>query len=291
MALATVSTASDVDRDKSRKRPAPILCLLLGGPGSGKTLLGSGLREAFPRLCHASGGDLARLATTDEAQRSSPLLNSISRQLSDKRRRKVAARRLVEVVTTVLADGLQSTPGLCGLIADGVRVADMESFERAQGNRIACIIRIDCPREMLLKRLEGRSSRQGDERLGLSDTTDNEGRVNAYLQRAADEEAAFRSHYAPEVIHIIDGTQSPQACLCAAKEALQAAALAAGDEFSKALVRSETALGLPEMDWAAQLRATVARLDLEVHPDGRPRARPATQGNVEEASTFHGEGV
>ena len=53
-----------------------------------------------------------------------------------------------------------------------------------------CVDELLVPRrETLLKRLEGRSSRQGDERLGLSDTTDDKGRIEAYLQRAADEDS------------------------------------------------------------------------------------------------------
>jgi len=274
---ADAAVVQSADMGEVSSRPAPLLCLLLGAPGSGKTLLGSGLRKAFPGLCQASGGDLARLATADEVRSSSPLLNSISRQLSDKRRRKAAARRLVEVVTSVLADGLQSSAEFCGLVADGVRVTDVESFEQAHGTRVVCVLRVDCPRETLLKRLEGRCSRQGDERLGLSDTTDDKGRIEAYLQRAADEEAALRSYFRPEVVHTIDSTQSPEACLCSAKEALRMAAQAAGEEFSKALTRAEASPGLADMDWAAQLRSTVARLDTEVHPDGRLRPRPSTQ--------------
>lgn len=239
-------------------------------------MVGSEVRGAFPGLCHVSGGDLARLATADDARSFSPLLNNIGRLLADSRRRKAAARRLVEVVTAVLADGVRSHEGLCGLIADGVRVADVENFERAHGTRVACVLRIECPRETLLERLDKRGNRQGDERLGLTDTTDCKGRVDAYLQRAAADDAALRAHFDPAAIRTIDGAKPPEVCIRAATEALREAARAAGEDFAAALARAEApardSAGM-EVDWAAQLRTTVARLDAEVHPDGRPRKR------------------
>mmetsp|Transcript_3738 Transcript_3738/g.5780 ORF Transcript_3738/g.5780 Transcript_3738/m.5780 type:complete len:306 (-) Transcript_3738:123-1040(-) len=292
-------------RSASRQptRQPPLLCLLLGGPGSGKTLLGNGLKTAFPMLCHASGGELARLATADEYRHTSPLLNSISRQMSDKRRRRLAAKRLVDVVTSVLAEGMQSHRSLTGLIADGVRATDIESFQQALGGRVVCVLRMDCPRETMLKRLEGRGSRDGDERLGLSDTTDDEGRVDAYLQRVTAEDDALQAHFGTlaysTVFTSIDGTQTPEACLQAAQCALHRAAQAAGEPYSRALerIQDECTASL-NVDWGAQMRATVARLDNEMHPDGRPRTHCeqssmvlATDMRSNRDAALHGEKV
>jgi hypothetical protein len=96
--------------------------------------------------------------------------------------------------------------------------------------------------------------------------------VAAYVQRVDEEDAVLQSHFATSAIHHIDGTQSPHACLQRAKEALRAAANAAGDEIYKALMKAEASVGVPDVDWASQLRATVSRLDAEVHPDGRARS-------------------
>lgn len=282
--METGTSADSRARSRSKSRQAmrdssrqpPLLCLILGGPGSGKTLLGTGLKTAFPTLCHASGGELARLATADEFRLSSPLLNSISRQMSDKRRRKLAAKRLVDFVTSVLAEGLQSHSNLTGLIADGVRAADIENFQRALGGRVVCVLRIDCPRETMLKRLESRANREGDERLGLSDTTDDAGRVDAYLERVTNENNALQAHFGGDEYSVavtsIDGTQSPEACLQAAVDALRRAAAVAGELFSGALPCIQDDCPRCHLDWGAQMRATVARLDNEMHPDGRPRA-------------------
>jgi len=213
------------------------------------------------------------LATSDQARRS-PLLNSISRQLSDKRRRKVASRRLVEVVTAVLKDGLQRHGDFAGLIVDGVRGVDLESFQQALGAQVACVLRLECARETRLSRLAGRGSRAGDERLGLADTTDDAGRVDAYLQRADSEDSALRTQLGsayPARVRAVDGEQPPEACLRAAAEALRESAKIAGSDFICALARAEACRPTECIDWDAQVMATATRLDEEMHPDGRPR--------------------
>jgi len=257
----------------------PFLCVLLGGPGSGKTSLGLGLQRAFPRLCHVSCGDLARTATGDGA-RCSPLLSSIGRQLADRRRRKVAGRRLADIVNAILADGLRSCPGLAGLVVDGVRAGDLNSLGAACGGPVACVVRLDCPQDVMLARLRERSGREGDEKLGLADGVGNEGRVNAYLQRAAEEDLALRDHLGARyesVVHVIDGTRPPHECQAAAEEAVRAAAQ--GRSWLRLLDSLEAAHPSLHIDWARQLADTAARLDEELHPDGRPRPRLFPAGN------------
>merc|ERR1711912_186540 len=125
-----------------------------------------------------------------------------------------------------------------GLIADGVRATDVEAFQKALGNRVACVLRVDCPRETLLTRLESRSCRSGDERLGLSDTTDEQGRIHAYMERAAEEESILRTCFDAAAIHTVDGRQPPDVCLRLAVEAVRQSSRAAGEESAKTLERA-----------------------------------------------------
>mmetsp|Transcript_24772 Transcript_24772/g.51469 ORF Transcript_24772/g.51469 Transcript_24772/m.51469 type:complete len:323 (-) Transcript_24772:77-1045(-) len=269
--------AAPCDAVGAREKCQPFLCIVLGGPGSGKTSLGSGLHRSLPHLCHVSCGDIARLATTAEAQRS-PLLHSIGKQLAERRRRKLAFQRLLDVITTVLADGLQSNPSLGGLIADGVRATDLGRLGTAFACHVACVIRISCSRETMLGRLQDRRGRDGDDKLGLADGMDDEGRIDAYLQRVGDEELALREHLATRyesVVHVIDGTQSPSECLKAAEDAVHAAAQHGGP-----LPDSKAAAPALHIDWAKQLAITAGRLDKERHPDGRPRVRQDGTGPV-----------
>lgn len=250
----------------------PFLVVVLGGPGSGKTLLGHGLQREFSGLCSASGGDIARLALGDVAQRS-PLLKSIAAQMRDKRRRKMAAKRLAEVVMAVLADGNSTC---AGLIADGVRAHDIEGFEKALGAKVACVLCVECTREVMLSRLGHRGTREGDERLGLRDTTDDAGRVDAYLQRAAAEQQYLREHFGVEhaaKVHTLDGSLPPDRCLQLAVEALctaGASVLQSPPATGDTIKASESVTAF--VDWGAQLEATVSRLDRELHADGRRRA-------------------
>lgn len=250
---------------------------MLGGPGCGKTQLGCGLQRVIQGLCYVSGGDLARLATTDGA-RKSPLLNSIGRQLGDRRRRKLATRRLVEVATEVLVDGLKNKPNVAFLITDGFRVADFAGFERAHGCRISCVIRIRCSRETMLARLQGRGSRKGDDKLGLFDTTDDAGRIEAYLHREQEEDDALRAYLGDDytaTVCLINGECPAEECLRAAADALCAVAQRRGLPWNLDVVSCgglEPAL-VAEIDWEKQFLATAARLDMELHPDGRPRTR------------------
>lgn len=282
-----------------RSRPPPFLCVIQGGPGSGKTSLGAGLHNRFPGLCHASGGDVARLATTDDA-RKSPLLNSIGRQLADTRRRKVATKRLVEFVTAVLVDGLQRHPGFVGMVVDGVRIADLDAFERAHRSRVACLIRIDCPRTTLLSRLGDRESREGDERLGLCDGSgadpvakelfnkfQTKDRVDAYFERVSAEDQAMRAHFGTAgyaaVVHPVCGDLTPDEVLTSAMQAMHKAAASAMDvsesessqeDWVGVLKKAEMSLPVAckcGIDWSMVVKDTAARLDREFYPDGRPR--------------------
>mmetsp|Transcript_79473 Transcript_79473/g.178023 ORF Transcript_79473/g.178023 Transcript_79473/m.178023 type:complete len:302 (+) Transcript_79473:1-906(+) len=285
---AAIRPAHRQDLQEGATRHQPFLCLLVGGPGSGKSLLGTGLQRSFPRLVHASGGDIARLATTNEA-RQSPLLNSISRQLEDERRRKVALRRLADFVTATSVEILKRHSSLAGLIVDGVRAADLQRFEEAHGSHVACIIQIDCSRDTMKARLSGRASREGDSRLGLADGKGDDpvtrelfnlfqtgDRVDAFLKRAAAEEESLRSHMGEryqKVVFALDGELSREQCLESASEVVRKAAKAVFSHHAIAAGEEEVAL----VDWPDAIRATAARLDLMFYPDGRPRATSASQ--------------
>lgn len=261
-------------QSKSCGKEAVFLCVLLGGPGSGKSLLCEGLQRHFPGLCIASGGNIARLSTTGKA-RESPLLNSISGQLDDRRRRRVGGRRLASVVNEVLADTLRSHEDLRGLVYDGARAMDLDGLTAALGCRVTCVLHLSCPRDILLERLRLRGSRDGDDRLGLSDTTDSIGRVEAYLQREKEEEQAMRDFLGDEayrsVSRVLDGAQAPEEVLRSAVEAMHSVAHNAGVAAAGALLASAKVEGATQVDWSAQVLATAHRLYKVLHPDGRPR--------------------
>lgn len=252
----------------------PLLVLILGGPGSGKSSLGEAVQKEFPGLCAVSGGDLARLATSDAAQARSPLLYHIARQHGDRRRRKQAALRLNQVVTAATVLGLRSCQGAIGLVADGVRAADIEKFEQAHGANITCILWICCPRETLVQRQHLRGGREGDDRLGLKDTTDSEGRIEAYLGREKAEDDALQQHFGADkyksVVHRVDGTAPREEVIQEALRALRLAVDASGIDRLKVLETASCTAG-SEIDWLSAL-AQVQLEEGEVGPDGRPVA-------------------
>eukprot|EP00927_Polykrikos_kofoidii_P004550 TRINITY_DN11790_c0_g1_i1.p1 TRINITY_DN11790_c0_g1~~TRINITY_DN11790_c0_g1_i1.p1 ORF type:complete len:288 (-),score=38.77 TRINITY_DN11790_c0_g1_i1:76-939(-) len=274
-------------RSRSPRRERPFLCIIVGGPCSGKTSLGDGLQRAFPGLCHTSSGDIARLAAADTARTSSPLLNSIGRQLADSRRRKGASRRMSDFVNAVTADVLRSNTTLAGMFVDGLRSIDLIGFEKAHGNPVRCVLCLDCTAETMLARLNGRANRDGDELLGHSDGgafaapatsrghTNNfeeensraNDRISAYIARASVEEEAIRSHFGAAheaAVHRINGDLTREECL--------AMAVAFVQQALHDMTRAKSPATLP--DWPTAVAATATRLDLELHPDGRPRQPP-----------------
>jgi len=245
----------------------PFLCLILGGPGSGKTSLGRRLATIFKSLCHVSSGDIARLATSEKAHKS-PLLNSISRQLGDKRRRKQAMRRLKDFTAELLADCARSNPQVVGLVVDGFRAADISGLRQDQDLCVTCVLRIECARETMLGRFQDRGHREGDDKLGLHDSGDSAARIEAYMQRVDDEEKALRAFFGEGYdasVFVIDGGQPLDHGLHAAAEVVRSMARC------HSLMLEEGELQQFDVDWAAQLSATAAKLDTSLHPDGRPR--------------------
>lgn len=256
-----------------RGRGPPCLCVIVGGPGSGKTALGAALEAQLPGLSHVSSGDLTR-SVVAEAEGRSPLLNSIVKQLGDRRRRKLGGKRLAMVMTAVLADGIQANRGIDGIVVDGLRVADLADLEDKCDTGITCILRVQCPRDVLLSRLRGRGERDGDDKLGLLDTTDPAGRIEAYFERAAADEIALHSLLGVRysgVVCDVDGTLPPERVLASAVTALEHAVKASR---SRKLLRRRCGQSPARrrVRWSEQVASTAARLDTEFHPDGRRRA-------------------
>lgn len=250
------------------------------------------MQQLYPGLLHISGGDVARIATADEA-RTSPLLNSIGRQLGDRRRRPAATRRLARFVTEVLADALRDHQCFLGMVVNGVRTCDLADFETAHGSRVVCVLQLVCSEATMLARLGGRGGRAGDERLGIADGSGDDpvaralfnqfqtkDRVTAYIDRLAADEAALRAHFRDAyaaVVRSVDAEIDVEACGEAAAVAFRSAAAAQG-AASAALLASagagarEDGLGAHAVVWQEAVRSTAARMDAVLHPDGRPRA-------------------
>lgn len=207
-------------------------------------------------------------------------------------------------MTAVLVEGLQNHPRLNGLIVDGVRVSDFSSFEKAHGTSIACILRLECSRGTMLTRLRGRAGREGDQRLGLADghgadptsrelfnafqTVD---RVDAFLERSLTDDDALHAHFGEaysKVVHVINGELPIEDCTRMAAEAVQltlaSAVPAVGQEsLEKGAAPALATIVLPalssphvDVDWSGMVERTSARLDRELHPDGRPRTTTQT---------------
>eukprot|EP00419_Tripos_fusus_P005137 CAMPEP_0172671764 /NCGR_PEP_ID=MMETSP1074-20121228/11122_1 /TAXON_ID=2916 /ORGANISM="Ceratium fusus, Strain PA161109" /LENGTH=253 /DNA_ID=CAMNT_0013488865 /DNA_START=34 /DNA_END=791 /DNA_ORIENTATION=+ len=235
-------------KSDAQVRPA-FLCLILGGPGSGKTSLGHRLGGIFKGLCHVSSGDIARLATNEQAHKS-PLLNSIGRQLGDRRRRKQAMRRLKNITAELLVDCMRNNPKVVGLIADGFRATDILGLQQDQDLCVTCVLRIECAHEIMLARFQERGRREGDDKLGLHDSGDSAARIEAYMQRVDEEEKALKAFYGERYeasVFVIDGCQPPEQCHHAASEFLRNMAGRQGLTFEEGEFRQI------DVDWAAQL--------------------------------------
>lgn len=255
-----------------------LLCLVFGGPGSGKSCLGLALQKVYPGLCHVSGGDLARLATTEEATKLSPLLNSISRQLSDRRRRKLASHRLVQVVTQILADAVRVHTELCGLIIDGLRAADISDLEEALSNPVICLLHLKCSKSTMVTRLKGRVVREGDKRLGLCDSMDEEARVQAYLDREQHDVEELQNLTLrverQTALKFIDASHRQEDYLAEAEKAL-CESVSSNTSLATVLAAAKVTSVPVKIDWTHQLNLTAARLDAEMHPDGKLRQKTA----------------
>ncbi|CAJ1346980.1 unnamed protein product [Effrenium voratum] len=253
---------------RRQDRPA-LACVLFGGPASGKTSLGHRLQARLPGFCHISCGDLARLVTEHQG---SPLLRNIAKQLADRRRRKVAFARLVAVVTGVIANGLSLTAGIGGIIVNGLRPGDLPAFQKAVGVKCMALIKLDCPKEVMLARLKSREQREGDARLGLGDMDDAR-RVDAYLEREAAETEILGAEVALRTFFALDTTAPIEDVAAEALRRLSAFAEslgAAGQEAQRAMLLEQ----VPAIDWPEQISRTAAALDREFHPDGKPRQSP-----------------
>lgn len=252
--------------------------LLLGGPGSGKSALGAALQQRFPGLCHCSSGDLARMATGEDARRS-PLLNRIGKQLGDSRQRKNGLKRLNDFVQKVLVEFLRDCAWVRCLLVDGLRASDLPAFEKAQAAPITGVLLINCDRETMLARVAGRGARDGDARLGLRDGAGDEVRVDAFLERASEEVFALKGHFGSlfdSTVRPVDGNRSLDECVSTAESALLEISQVHRAGAVETLKASDGCRGSGQgsVDWAVWIAATASRLDRELHPDGKPRVQP-----------------
>ena len=215
------------------------------------------LRAQLPGFVHVSSGELARLVTPHEG---SPFLSSIRRQLADRRRRKVAFSRLTDVLHKVVAEGLRASPETVGIIVDGLRPAELPTFQRVVGCNLVAVVKLACPQNEMLLRLKQREHREGDERLGLSEM-DDISRVKAYEERDAAEIDALHEVFQDAFLSL-DATGTAEAMV---EQVL---------EFARPL-RQAQASKPPKppisIDWAAMIGAVATKLDQQFHPDGKPR--------------------
>jgi len=177
-------------------------------------------------------------------------------------------KRLKDVTAELLADSVRSNPEVMGFIADGFRAADISGLQQDQDLRVAYVLRIECARETMLGRFQNRGQRDGDDKLGLHDYGDSAARIEAYMQRMDDEEKALRAFFGESYdasVFVIDGDQPSEQCLLAAAEVVRSMAR------RQSLTLEEGEFQQLEVDWAAQLSSTAAKLDTLLHPDGRPR--------------------
>lgn len=239
----------------------PFLVVILGGPACGKSSLAQHLQQEFPGLCAVSGGDLARLATSDAAVRASPQLRDIEKGLllsklnngkKERRRNPQTDSRLHlrEVVLSAMAT-VRGYKGVHGLLADSLRTGDLEPFEEKLGASVVCVILITCPRSLMVARYNSRGARDGDERLG---TAGADLRVSQYLKRGG-EDPALHAHFGESynsVVHHVSSAGSRDVFFGQAVAALWKAAAAGGE---KALASLQMAKSVKPVliDWLAAL--------------------------------------
>ncbi|CAE7783650.1 unnamed protein product [Symbiodinium necroappetens] len=252
---------------------APVLCcVILGGPGSGKSLLGSSLQQRFPGFLGISCGDLARRLTFCDK---SPFLNSVAKQLKDRRRRKKAFGRVTEIVIKVVARAV-SSGAFWGIIVDGLRDHELPDFEAALGSRYTVLAHLSCPSDVMLSRLSSRQDREGDDRLGLVET-DAAGRVQAYLERAPEETKNLRAYAeatSSRAFFDLDATLQVPSLVEDMVARLNAFAKSSGFSLDAQTAQTDTA----SVDWELHISEVASRLDREFHPDGKPRSKHNAAG-------------
>lgn len=252
--------AGDIDKSvgsEERGSHTVTCCALFGGPASGKTTLGRLLQAQLPGFVHVSSGELARLVTPHEG---SPFLSSIRRQLADRRRRKVAFSRLTDVLHKVVAEGLRASPETVGIIVDGLRPAELPTFQHVVGCNLVAVVKLACPQNEMLLRLKQRDHREGDERLGLSEM-DDISRVKAFEERDAAEIDALHEVFQDAFLSL-DATGNAEAMVEQVLEFARPLRQAQASKPPKATI---------SIDWAAMIGAVATKLDQQFHPDGKPR--------------------
>lgn len=244
------------------------LCVILGGPGSGKTEVGVGLGKLFRGLCQVSSGDITRSMMIEKSKHS-PYLKCLCKLLGERRRRKHAAPRLKKVISKVWADAMCNHPDIAGFIVDGFRAEDLDLLTQTLRCPVSCVFRIECSHETMLSRLKKRGIRDGD-----ICEEDLENRVTTYFERISTEESALHAHLCDlysKVVCDIDGSMSVEACLEAAESGLRRAASLLGSNVSQTFEHGRNGVLVGEIDWAEQLAMTAVKLDKDFHPDGKPR--------------------
>merc|ERR1712048_1474305 len=178
-----------------------------------------------------------------------------------------ATGRLANFVTDVLAEGLKSSPKFVGLVVDGVRVADFESYAKTHGSKVACVLRIACSRDTMMARLGGREGREGDGRLGLSDGTGDDpiarelfnsfqtaDRVDAFLKRTTTETDALRTFFGDrfsKAVYSLNGELSAEECLRGAASVVRASMVEMGHTAASEAEVPAAAEASAAIDWRA----------------------------------------
>ena len=229
-------------------------------------------RQRFPGFLGISCGDLARRLTFCDK---SPFLNSVAKQLKDRRRRKKAFGRVTEIVIKVVARAV-SSGAFWGIIVDGLRDHELPDFEAALGSRYTVLAHLSCPSDVMLSRLSSRQDREGDDRLGLVET-DAAGRVQAYLERAPEETKNLRAYAeatSSRAFFDLDATLQVPSLVEDMVARLNAFAKSSGFSLDAQTAQTDTA----SVDWELHISEVASRLDREFHPDGKPRSKHHAAG-------------
>jgi UMP-CMP kinase len=130
-------------------RIVPVFCIL-GGPGSGKSTECK-LLERDLHLKHVAAGDLLRHEVASGSERGASIQDLM------KQGKIVPSEWTVELILNALAD---LSADHQGVLLDGFP-RNMENYETWQTSApaypIACLIELDCPKEIILKRIRARS--------------------------------------------------------------------------------------------------------------------------------------
>ena len=128
---------------------------------------------------------------------------------------------------------------------------------------MVAVVKLACPQNEMLLRLKQRDHREGDERLGLSEM-DDISRVKAFEERDAAEIDALQEVFLDAFLSL-DATGSAEAMV---EQVLEFAGPLRQAQASKPPKPPKPPISI---DWAAIIGAVATKLDLQFHPDGKPR--------------------